>query len=246
MATTATNYTVRTPIPDLLERGKDNVLQAPVWLDGALVAVASSTVSVLDPNGDALVDEEAGANVDSIPTYTVPAAVLSGEPYGEGWQVRWTLTVGSTELFHENDAALVRKVLRPVVSDGDLFRRCSALDPQNEACISQATNYQTYLDEAWVTIQLRLIERGDRPNLILSPSALRESHALLTLALTFEDLDSFQNAYAEKARTYREQFEAAWARLRFVYDTNDDGKADDAGAAKRGGASVLWLAGRGR
>lgn len=236
-------YTARLLAPDHLERGRANALSCPVYQDGALVAPteAGSTVSIYDASGTAKVDGAAVTVTASIATYSYnPAATLTLE---EGWRVEWSLVISGTTHVFRNDAALVRKVLYPVVTDADLFRRVSALDPNGNSPISSLTDYQDYLDEAWATLQLRLLGRGSRPYLVMNPSAMREPHLLLTLALIFDDFATRLNqTYAERAAEYRRQFELAWGDLRFVYDEDDDGEADS--QHRRAGQPVYWLTGR--
>ncbi len=246
MATTSTAYTARFSVPDLIERSRTNVLRAPVYRDGGLVAPSAGLVSVYQPSGTALVANEAATITDKVATYTLASsAVPATMPLGAGWRIEWVLTIDGVEVQVENDGALVRKVLRPVISDVDLFRRCSGLDPNGPDPMSTLTNYQPYIDEAWVVITLRLLEQGNRPNLIMSPSALREVHASLTLSLLFEDHATRLNAaFSDRAKEYRGQYETAWGRLNFVYDKDGDGTTDP--NQRKAGPAITWLSGRGR
>jgi hypothetical protein len=119
----------------------------------------------------------------------------------------------------------------------------SALDPSASDPITTETDYQAKIDEAWTVIIGRLVGAGNLPHLIMEPSAMRESHLLLTLALIFEDLGSRLNeAHATQGATYRSRYEAAWGELRFEYDTSQTGRAD--GRRKRAAAPSIWLTAR--
>lgn len=241
---TASTLTARFLLPDQLERGRPNALSCPVWQDGALVAPSSGTVTIYDGGGAVLVSAAAVTVTGSIATYSyTPAATIA---YSEGWRVEWSLVIAGVTHVFRNDASLVRAVLHSPITDADLFRRVSALDPAGAAPISSVADYQDFLDEAHAVIQLRLIANGNRPNLILSPSALREVYITLTLALIFGDFETrLSETYAERAAEYRRQYERAWSELRFTYAATDE--ATGAGSLRRRSATpTVWLTSRGR
>ena len=110
------------------------------------------------------------------------------------------------------------------------------------AKISNATNYQDSIDEAWTEINLRLIALGNRPNLILEPSALRQAHLALSIAIIVEGrLASRLNvAYDEMALRYRREYERAFGALNPRYDEGDAGQAD---TRRRAAVPTIWLSG---
>lgn len=220
-----TEYSARFVLPDLIERGRTNTLRCPVYRSGVVAACTSGTITVLDASNTAQVDEAAVTVTEGIATYSyTPASTL---PYGEGWEVRWTLTVDGDVLAVTNEAALVRARLRNPVTDQDLFQKVSGLDPSSPKPIHSQTDFQQKHELAWQRIQRRLIEKGNRPNLISSPSAFFDATLALTLALIFEDFTTRLNpAYADLAKGYRQQYEDAWRGLRVLYATSDDARAD--------------------
>ncbi len=238
-------HTVRFPLPDLIVRGRDHVVYAPVYLDGALVAPTSATMTLYDANGTAVLSAVAATVLaPTVARYTITAATTTSLTLGERWRVEWAITLSDgTVLRPRNDAALVRNGLWPVVSDVDLFRRCKALDPNGTAPISSPTDYQDELDEAWTELQLRLIALGNRPNLIMEPSALRQAHLYLTLAIIFEGQlrSRLDEAYREDAAEFRRQYDAAWAGLSPRYDVSDAGAAD---TRRRPATPSVWLCSR--
>ena len=239
--------TARFEMPDLLERDIDNTLTLNVWFDGALVTDAGTTgtITITDSGGTVKVGPTAFSIVSLRPTHTVSAATLSSDDFGEGWTVEWNITLATGEVYNfRNEAALVRRKLYPVVTDSDLFRRASSLDPSGTNPITTVSNFQDYLTEAWVTIQLRLWSSGDRPNLVMSPASLRDVHLFLTLSLVFRDLSTRLNeAYFDHAERYAGMYEGAFTSLKFRYDTgSEDGVADS--DARRGATSSIWLCGR--
>lgn len=243
MSSTDTAYSARFSLPDLIERGRDELLRCSVYLSGSLSAPSSGTVTLTNSSGTVLVDAAAVTITGSVAQYSIASATLVSEALSDGWTVEWSLMMGDS-ISHRfmNTAALVRGRLYNPISDIDLIRVVSGLDPSSSSSISSVANWQNYLEESWTQIQLRLIENGNRPNLILSPSALREVSLNLTLALIFDDLSTrLSDAYEQKAESYRGRYEQAWTRLKFVYDSDDDGRAD---RNRRSPMSSVWLTSR--
>lgn len=248
MPLTDQRHSVRLPLPDLFERGTDTVAYAPVYLDGALVAPSAGTVSVYDTNNVAVVDGAAVTISGDIAQYTVTGATTTGLTLGEGWRIEWALTVGALTVNAVNDAALVRRVLHPAISDVDLYRRVPALDPNGSAPITSLTDYQDALDESWTVLQRRLIDKGHRPSLVISPGALRECHLQLCLGMVYDDLQvRLANPdYADRAKVAYDRYEAAWKGLALVYDEDDDGQVDlgEDGTPARRSQPSIWLMSR--
>jgi hypothetical protein len=235
-------HTVRFPLPDLIVRGRAHTLRAPVYLSGELVAPSSATVSVYDASGVAQVSAAADTITSSVATYTIGAGTLSASALGEGWSVEWVITLSTGAiLLPVNSAALVRCALYPVITDDDLIRRCPELDPDGAAPITSAMSFQDAIDEAWTEINLRLISKGSRPNLVREPSAFRQCHLFLALALRYEgEQTRLSAAYGEKAAHYRALYEAAWSELNPQYSSGDDLQAD---ARRRSMTPTIWLGG---
>jgi hypothetical protein len=249
MPLTDQEHTVRIVMPDLIQRNVDTTIEAPVYLSGALVAPTAGTVTVYDSGNVAIVDGAAVTITDSVAQYTVTAATTAGKPLGDGWRVEWSLTVSSATINATNEASLVRWIVRPMISDVDVYRRVPALDPSSATVITSETNYQGYIDECHTEISLRLIAAGRRPWLIMSPASLRGVYLNLTLCYIFEDLSArLANVdYQERADAYREEYMRAWKTLNFSYDRDLDGIADDdeSGDPARVSAGTVFLTGRG-
>lgn len=242
---TTTFTTARFLTSDYLVQGQDTPLSCPLHRSGALVVPtqAGSTVSVYDASNRAVVSAAAVTVTDNVATYAVPASVLpSSLSRGMGWRVEWSLVVAGVATTYRNSAGLVRSQLAPMVTDQDLFRRESGLDPAGPAPLSTLTDFQDKLDEAWVTIHGKLAGKGSLPHLIMEPTALRECMIFLTLHLIFEDFKTrLGEAFGEKATKNEERFEKAWGELAFEYDTTDSGQSD--GRRKRSATPTLWLGG---
>lgn len=246
MSGSSTTFTTaRFLTPDYLVQGRDNAITCPLWRNGALVAPtqAGSTVSVYDAANNPIVNGAAVTVTGSIATCTIPASVLpSTLSRGMGWRVEWSLLVAGVVTVYRNSAGLVKCELAPVVTDDDLYRRESALDPAGSAPVSTLTTYQDFIDEAWVTLHGRLVGKGNLPNRIMEPSALREPHMMLALHLIFNDFRTRLNeTWKEKADEYKVAWRDAYDGLAVEYDTTDSGASD--GRRKRSMSPTVWLGG---
>jgi len=220
-----TLYTARFNAPDMLQRAMAQTIELPVYRDGALAAPSSGTVFLFKEDGTAVVDAQAVTVASSIATYDVLAADLPAtDPVSTLWWERWDLTLDGQSYRFTREAWLVLRQLYPVVTDLDL----TAVHTELRDWMAQdSSSLQGYIDEAWRQIESKLLNQGRRPNLILSPHALRDPHWTLSMALIWTDYSSHTDRsgkYQALADMYREQFKAAWAALRFTYDFDEDGE----------------------
>jgi len=241
-------YTARLGL-ETIERGRDNLIKCPVYRDGALVAPSAGTVTVYNASGTAIVDAASVTVSGSVAEYTITAATVASESFGDGWAVEWALTLASLPVNFRTDAALVRRQLFPSITDADLFRRLPSLDPSGNAPITSSANYQDRLDESWDMIVRRLLAEGVLPWVVTDAAAFREAHITLALSLILRDLavrTEGSGYYAEEAREYRQEYEKAWRGARYRVDRNDDGIPDDLDRSSTAptvwmGAGAKWL-----
>lgn len=230
-------------LPDYLVQGQDTTISCPLYQSGSIVEVDSGTVSVYDASNTAVVDG-VSATIDGngVASYTVLGSLTATKTRGMGWRVEWSLTVDGSTTVYRNSAGLMKSRLFPVVTDADLYRRESALDPNGDAPVSALTTFQDKLDEAFVTLEGKLAGKGNLPHLVMEPTALREPLLFLTLHLIFQDFRTRLNeTWKEKADDYRDQFKASWDGLAFEYDSTDSGQSD--GRRKRSATPSLWMGG---
>jgi hypothetical protein len=214
--------------PEFIQRAAENVVQLPVHLDGKLTPVTSGTLTVTDEGGNTIVDAQSVSITSQIATYTLSAGVLPDTlPLSTDWLEEWKLTVEGTEHTFRREAYLVLRKLYPVLTEPDLLRRHNSLDRLRPANLA---NYGTYLQEAWDEIQIRLLEGGRRPQLIMSPWSLRQVHIDKTLEIIYRDFMTLagDGNYAKLAEFYGEQFEANWNKLVLTYDYDEEGSPGDA------------------
>lgn len=242
-----TTRSARLLAPDLIVRVQTQTLSCPMYASGSLVAPtqAGSTVSVLRPDGTAVVNEAAITVSSSVATYSLASSLVPAtEPLGPRWQVVWSLVFGSgvTPEVVRNDAALIRRMVYPTVTDADLYRRVSSLDPSGSSPITSSTTFQDKIDLAWGMAIRRMLQEGQRPDLVTSPSSLHEAHTTLTLSLIFEDLATRLNeAYLAMADRYREEYRNAWRTMTFGSDLDQDGNEDERRKTVRRGG--IWVGG---
>ena len=239
MSSEDTLYTARFFGPELIERGRDNLIQCPVYVDGALAAPSSGTVSVFNASNEAKVNAAAVTVTGSIAQYTITAATIASLPLEDGWRVEWSLVMpdGVTHVFRRM-AALVRRALYPVITDTDLTDLHSDLTTLRPAGLS---SYQSYISTAWRDLMDMLREQGNFVYLIMEPSSFRRVHIYHTLEIICRD---FSTSYGEGskwdslAQPYGEKFLNAWGNLQFRYDVDRSGEAD---SRRRPAAAALWL-----
>lgn len=232
-------YLVGFEFPDCLERGRDNVVVCPVYLNGSLVAPSSPTCTLYDSTG-AAVSSPAVTVVDSVATATIPTADIGTKDLGTGYRVEWVLTLGGVVRTFSNEAALVRKAFECCVNDTVVFAHHSDL----RALLSSSKNgsVQSAIWQAFVTFQNRMWENESRPFLIFTTTAPREHLKWLAIANAFEGLSanaSDDDGFQRQADKYRKRAEEAFADMKFKVDTNQDGKLDSTVAQGPKGTTFL-------
>lgn len=239
-------YTFETSRPMLYQRARRRVTRMPAYLEGALVAPeATSTFSLVAPDGTAIIDAQTVTIADSVAQYTVEAADLPATlALGEGYQEVWGLDMPD-EHHHEVDrsGALVLRPLVPVVSDQDLVRLYPTLAGDKPHGV---TSFQDQIDEAWTEILNTLTSRGMKPYLLKDAWAFKSAHVHLTLAILFRGYALAQAGrgnYLDLSVTEQKLFEAAWAGITSEVDANHDGRPDSPGQERHAAAGVIHVGG---
>jgi len=225
----ATPYAPQIKVPELLERGKSQLTTLPIYRDGALVGPTAVRYSLIAPNGTKIVDSAVGTYPGNIPQFTHSAANLANTlELGEGYLQEWEISLTGGTYNFRRSAAVVKRRLYPVVSDGDLTSTYSQLADIRPSNLS---SYQSYIDEAWYTmIQKMRQEGGGLEYLVMSAEAFRAAHQNLALYYIFRDFHSSlgqsNGRYLDLASEHFKQYTYEWKQINFVYDFDHDGHSD--------------------
>jgi len=225
----STPYAPQIKIPELLERGKSQLSELPIYRNGALVAPTEVRYTLLAPNGDKIIDNALGTYPGNIPQYTHATNLLNGKQLGEGYLQEWAITIVGRVYTFRRMAAVVLRRLYPVVSDADLTATYSQLADLRPSSLG---SYQTYIDEAWYTMVQRMRnEGGGLEYLVMSAEAFRPAHQNLALYYIFRDFHSSlgqsNGRYLDLANEHYKQFQTDWKQINFVYDHNHTGASDN-------------------
>ena len=248
MSTSDVRYSFRETGTELIEQGRDQTIRCYPYRGGSAATPVSGSVSVYDSGGTAIVDAQAVTVLGDVAIYTIFAAATSSLTLSEGWRVEWSLLMpDTTTRVHRVDAQLVRTRLYPPVAHADLYRKLRSLDPSGDNPLTARADYTDELDEAWIEIEDRLVSKGRRPWLVMSPSSFRRVTLNLWVANVLDNLATRLNpAYTQLAESWRDRYEAAWGELTFQYDADDDGIADGGSTPSRESTSTsVWLTSRG-
>jgi len=231
----ATAYHASLPLPELLERASPNTLRCPLHAAGQVVAPLSATVTLYGPDAELLVSEAAASIVDDVATfsYTPPASL----DYGEGYRVLWRLTMPDRVVSVENGGLVVRRALVCPISVGDIAAELRVVDPTGTMRLASAVDPHQVVEAAWVEIQNRLLERGRRPDLVVTPYAFRTAALERAKAALYEAAGvAMGQDHEEAARRHRRRYERAWGRVRLSYAT-DTSTSSSPGRVE----PTLWL-----
>ncbi len=222
-------YSPRIRIHEVLERNRGATIDLPIYRDNNLVSPTAAYLKLVDPEGNDVIARTSVSIVANIATYNVSASELPTTlTLGDGYMQYWELTIAGVVHTFKKPTAIALSALYPVISDLDLEAEYSDLASIRPS--SLGTTYQTYIDEAWVQLVQRIRDLGNIEYLVMSPQSLRACHKNLTFYLIFKDMDSSglgEGRYLDLAREHRKQFEFDFKRLKFTYDLNQDGRADD-------------------
>ena len=225
----STPYAPQIKVPELLERGKSQTSQLPVYRDGSLVGPSLVKYTLLNPAGENLVDSATGTSPGNIAEYIhAPSILTSNLQLGEGYVQEWELTFPGGVFNFRRSAAVVLRRLYPVVSDGDLTAVYSQLADLRPSSMS---SYQSYIDEAWFTmIQRMRTEGGGLEYLVMSAESFRAAHQNLTLYYIFRDFHSSlgqsNGRYLDLASEHFRQYTHEWKTINFVYDYSHSGQSE--------------------
>ncbi len=225
----ALEYAPQFDVAQLVQRGLTTLLACPVYRDGELRVPTEGTVTIYDGNGDE-VDSGAVTVTNGVATFELDSTMTDELDLGYGWRIEWVLTMDDgVEHTFVVEAALVRVVPSPVISDRSLYTRVPALNPKPPAGqpLTVYKSFQGFIDDAWIRLRNDLDAMDNRVEIVTTPQRLREPHLLLTLSLIFADLAARNPAHRAESDRYAEQYKAALATAVVDRDTDGDGVADE-------------------
>ena len=240
-----TLYSARVPYPDVIERGRQQVVSLEVYRDGSLVAPteAGSTLTIYTPSGTKLVDAAAVTVTASIARYTIAAATVPTTlDTGEGYLQVWSLVMpgGEVRAFHREMAIAVRR-LSPSVSVEDLEAEYPTIGAQ---FYGTSATLQGFVDEAWGRVGRKLISRGILTYQIVSTESTVEAHreGALWLALKFLHFaqgGSTSSRWEALSDKHAAAYVAALGSINFTQDQDGDGLADS--SSRKSAAAVVHV-----
>lgn len=173
-------------------------------------------------------------------TAAISAATTADESLSDRWLETWDVTVGGESRTFDRPCYLVRRELHMTLTDTDLIARHSDIAALRD---TDQTTYEAQRGDAWVTLIQWLIQKGNRPQLIVDDWQLREVHRALTLEIIFTDFASSvgDGRYKELAERYRKDAIEEFDRLALTYDFDEDGFIDDGEVSAKTANSVTNL-----
>lgn len=211
---------------ELVELGTAQTLTLRLERDAKPVTPSAATVSLFNTQGEAVVDA-ATATPGSPSVYVLASSVLDDEDPGEGWSVKWSVTVDGEELAYTFPVILVLRRIVPRIGHSDLIRRYPHLDARDSYAVTRQPNWQSMIDDAWRTMQVELIQQGRRPWLISDYAALMEPHILLTAARIHDTFGARGNAtMIDQADRLRAQYYRAMDKAVLRYAEDATGRDD--------------------
>lgn len=226
----------------MLERATPQRVAVRPLVDGAPAGVTAATVALRDEDNREIVAPVACV-VAGDGTVSADITIPAATPYGDRYALLWVYQIAGRAYPDRGAAMVVRYRLPCPLTDEDIAQAAPPLDRAQRGAVTARAAYADMLDEAWIQIQTRLIQDGNRPNRILDASALRTAALHLTLALIFDALTSRQGeGYAETADRHRTMFEHEYARVKVQYAPDDPAGIE---TTKRGPPASVILGGAG-
>jgi hypothetical protein len=180
-------------LPTFLERAKTAALTMPVYAGGSTPTAPSAGTFTLYDGSKVVVVTGAVTVTGNVATYTVAAASIpSTTSLSDAWQEEWALTVDGVTETIRRDCYLCLRSLYNVVNEAMLLRRVTDLNNLKPASI---VNFQGYMDEAWASVQGRLLHDG-RYQAKAAEHREAADRAFTMLRLEYDESQSNQRAGA--------------------------------------------------
>lgn len=225
---------------ELIQLGRAQTLELHLERRGEPVVTTDAHITITAPDGTVVVDDEP-ATPGEVTRYTV--APLDPDDYhpGEGWGVRWRVTIDGEEQDIATPAIVVLRLITPRIGDSDIRREFPDLDARNRSSLTVTPSWQGQIDSAWRTIQIRLIESGRRPWLVSDYALMMDAHIALAASRAYRTLSARGHPRAaDMSESLERKYEQLMARAQLRYSRDETGRDEDT-RGKRGAVSQLYL-----
>lgn len=216
-------------LPRCIARNRDFTPRLSVFdLAGGAETLTGPGAYTLDLDGSAIYTTAAlsyGAGF-AVTTAAIPAAETDGEALSDRYTETWEVVTTAGPRTFTRPCSVVRNELFPVITDTDLIALHSDLADLRDP---DQTTYETQRADAWIVLNKWLIQKGNRPQLIMDDWMLRDVHRYLALHTIFRDFATSvgDGRYAQLAAEYREKAALEFDKLTPAYDFNEDGINDE-------------------
>lgn len=238
MTLSATRYAPSRRAALLLVRAVAQTVSAPIrhGASGALQAPVSGTITILRPDGTALVSGAAVTVTSSTATYAVTPA--ASETLGEGWTVQWSLVMADGDFQWREEAFLCEWVPPNKISAINLYETCPELAhriPERQGPSGTNEGWQPQIDMAYDELIQQLIDDGRRPWLIRSVTGY---HQWLQARAIQIAIGTIPTAMGDQWEGWRKQAHFEMLRVSGTFKIQ---YADESPTIRRGGSPVIRL-----
>lgn len=238
MPVVRTDYAPGAEIPDCIQRDLNVILSFPVYRDDATANVTSGSFSLRKPDGSLLISGRACTIVSGVPQVVIQSSEIAAEPFQMGYRGEWELKITGSTYNYRNEVGIVRYAPTLPISDRNLTGRHSKLDTWLAG--TGKTTWQTWIDLTWSECQRWLIQKGNRPHLIVQSSDLVDLMRVWTMRNILTDIISSQNGerFRDLFEEYKRQTSELQGTLSFAYAHTDDVVPDQ---QRRTSSPVVFL-----
>lgn len=209
---------------DLIQRGQERTLTAPIYLAGALVAPVSGTVTLTDDSGRAVVASAAVVVAASVATYLLLSSATTGRSVAERWREEWVLVMpdGVTHTFSREAMCVYRRIVCPV-SQADLTREHPELLRRKDTSV---TSLDGWIQTAWAEVVSEIVGTGKMLWLNLDSTALWMTVRFRALASVYRSLSEGDASGRDfqLAQEYAMRAATAWATVTLVQADPETGQ----------------------
>ena len=198
-------------------------IEAKVYDGGTQQVPSAATITVKNPAGKILVEDQAVAVASGgTMTYTLPAA--NTNTLRENAIIEITYTISSVDHKMVRFFDVVLNKLSPCVVDADLKEYYPEL---TDEIWSGESNYDDQIQEAFRILKRELKNKGNRPHMLIDGSQLRIPLIHKTFEIIFRGFfkeagDKWHELYKEHEKKFEDEFE----ELVIKYDSDEDGNID--------------------